>query len=125
MLASTVKPSRSTRRKTIPVPAAAGRIRSVTEAPLCSPTPRHSTGIRIVCSKLKRNDIPRSVNRLHAVLVVQSVAITHFSVAQTLHFARDSPWVSSHPPILPVEFAFRQKRAHSEEEGSFRTQSLP
>jgi hypothetical protein len=42
---------RSVRRKTIPVPAWAGTMRSVTGAPLCRPTPVHSAAARIVCSK--------------------------------------------------------------------------
>src|SRR5438132_6747819 len=41
------------RRKTTPVPAGAGRIRSLTGAPLCRPTPEHSTAFRIVCSNAK------------------------------------------------------------------------
>src|SRR5258708_3566094 len=60
-MASTSNPSRSTRRKTIPVPAAAGSTRSFTGAPLCNPTPWHCTGVRIVCS----NDKWFRLNRLH------------------------------------------------------------
>src|ERR1041385_3999520 len=60
-MASISKPSRSLRRKTMPVPAAAGRIRSVTAAPLCNPMPLHSTGARSVCSNGKLFQ----QNRLH------------------------------------------------------------
>src|SRR5260370_21772882 len=60
-MASTSNPSRSTRRKTIPVPAAAGSTRRFTGAPLCNPTPWHCTGVRIVCS----NDKWFRLNRLH------------------------------------------------------------
>src|ERR1041385_8485422 len=62
-MASISKPSRSLRRKTMPVPAAAGRIRSVTAAPLWSPMPLHSTGARTVCSNGKlfqRNRLHRA-----------------------------------------------------------------
>jgi hypothetical protein len=37
-----------------PDPAGAGRIRKLTGAPLCSPTPLHSIGVRIVCSFIKQ-----------------------------------------------------------------------
>src|SRR6185437_10409652 len=62
-MASISKPSRSLRRKTMPVPAAAGRIRRVTAAPLWSPMPLHSTGVRTVCSNGKlfqRNRLHRT-----------------------------------------------------------------
>src|SRR6478609_5982510 len=60
-MASISKSSRSLRRKTMPVPAAAGSIRRVTLAPLCSPMPLHSTGARTVCSNGKLFQL----NRLH------------------------------------------------------------
>src|SRR5882724_9619979 len=60
-MASISKPSRSTRRKTIPVPAGAGRIRSATWVPLWRPTPTHPTVARTVCSNGKLFQM----NRLH------------------------------------------------------------
>jgi hypothetical protein len=36
------------------VPDGAGRMRMETGAPLCKPTPLHSTAERIVCSGVKR-----------------------------------------------------------------------
>src|SRR5271157_3969824 len=39
----------------MPVPDGAGRMRMVTGAPLCSPTPQHSTAERIVCSRIKKS----------------------------------------------------------------------
>src|SRR6202008_1586612 len=55
--ASISKPSRSVRRKTMPVPDGAGNMRIDTGAPLCRPTPLQDAAARIVCSCVKTEGI--------------------------------------------------------------------
>src|SRR5260370_28527693 len=68
-MASIPKPSRSTRRKPMPVPACAGRIRRATCVPLCKPTPKHPTGVRTVCSNGKLFQMKR-LHRHHQAEVL-------------------------------------------------------
>src|SRR5512140_1289635 len=77
-MASISKPSKSLRRKTIPVPAGAGRILRVTLAPLCKPTPLHSTGARTVCSNGKLFQL----NRLHRTGNQAMLYVCHGIVAR-------------------------------------------
>src|SRR5260221_3761882 len=70
-MAKISNPSRAVRRKTMPVPAGAGRIRRFTGAPLWSPTPEHPTAIRTVCSNGKLFQMNR-LHRLHETGVLFS-----------------------------------------------------
>jgi hypothetical protein len=66
----------------MPVPDGAGRMRMETGAPLCSPTPLHSTAERIVSSWVKNESEMISVN------AVGYAKVTKICLWQKSH----SPW---------------------------------
>src|SRR5260370_35712364 len=82
--ASIAKRSRSTGGNPTPVPAGAGKIRRLTGAPLCKPTPRQPTGVRTVCSKgklfqmkrLHRIERPWTVVFLQHIVAVKELLLT-------------------------------------------------